>query len=371
MAYGIIGFSGPSGLSQPSGSVWGDCSSQELLDEGTGLFSYQEFFDLPFGAGTAVGSAGGLTIIPGIASAAFTAAITSSVPLNDGNFDSGQVITVGAGAGDGFAIFDRPLGPILAGHKLWMETNVAFGAVASVLQGAFIGFIAGPSNQNVSGTITQEAGGLPPNVGTAVANAKAGVLATAAAARVSNLISTTSLFGFLVTPTGAQATDGLKVDILYMNQPVFSATQTALPATTSTLKTVGTPIYIQLDALNAPSIQANLGTNANGPANVGLIPGDIKAYTTGTGGTLAAYQAAQAYNFGFLKFGIRFDGSSNTVGGAGQGYLYFYVNGVQIARVIVDTTFDTGSDYAPIVSFTGAASGVFYVDWFRAASKLS
>lgn len=364
MAYGIIGYSSNGGLGMPSGSVWGDCSSQELLDEGLGLFSYKEFFD------------DGFTIALGVPlpSAAFTAAVATVAQLNDGNFDSTLKFTVGAGALDGFAIFEQPLGPILAGKKLWFETNVAFGAVANAVQGAFIGFVAGPSNQNVSGTITAQAGGLPTNVGVGTANAKAGVLAVASATRASNTISTTSLFGFLVTPTGAQATDGLKVDVIYMNQPTFSATPTALPATTSTSKAVGTPVYIQLDAMNAASITANLnpGTaTGGGVSSVGVIPGDIKAYTQGTGGTLATFQAAAAYNFGFVKFGIRFDGSSNTVGGAGQGYLYFYINGVQVARTIVDTTFDTGSDYAPIVSFTGAASGVFYVDWFRAASKLA
>lgn len=355
MAYGIIGYSQASGLSQPSGSIWGDCQSQELLDEANGFFSYQEFFDFPFTASTQ---------IPGIASAAFGHAITSAASLSDGNFDHAEKITVGANALDGFAIFDRPLGPLQVGKKLWFETSVAFGAVSGAVQGGFFGFVAGQSNQNVSGTITAQAGGLPANVGSAATDAKAGVLAVASATRASNTISTTSLFGFLVTPTGPQATDGLKVDVVYMNQPTFSATPTALPATTSTAKTVGTPVYIQLDALNSAQIAANL---PQGQSSQGLIPGDIKAYAQGTGSTPAAFAAAAAYNFGFLKFGIRFDGSSQ---GGGPGFLYFYVNGVQVARAQVDSTFDTQSDYAPIVSFTGAASGVFYVDFFRAASKL-
>lgn len=352
MAYGVIGYSQQSSLSQPSGSVWGDCQAYELIDEGTGLFTYHEFFDFPYSGA-----------IPDIASAAYAAAITSVVQLSDGNFDSAIKVIVGAAAGDGVALFTRPLANPISGHKLWMESNIALGSVTAT-QGGFVGFVAGPSNQQTSATtVAIQAGGLPGNVGGSSTDAKAGVLAVASTTRTSNTISTTSLFGFLITPTGVAGQ--AKVDIVYMNQPTFSATPTALPATTSTSKAVGTPVYIQLDAMNAASITQNL---PSGTTSVGVIPGDIKAYTAPST-TLATEVANSNINFGFVKFGIRFDGSSNTVGGNGSGYLYFYINGVQAARVAVDGTFDTASDYAPIVSFTGAASGVLYVDWFRAAGK--
>lgn len=355
MGYGIIGFSQAGALNSPSPSIWGDCASQELLDEGNGFFSYQEFLDFPFTASTQ---------IPAIASAAFGHAITSSAQLADGNFDSVIKVTVGANALDGFSVFTRPLAPLQANKKLWFEANIAFGAVANAVQGGFIGFVAGPSNQNVGGTITAQAGGLPANVGSAATDAKAGVLAVASATRASNTISTTSLFGFLITPTGPQATDGLKVDVVYMNQPTFSATPTALPAITSTVTTVGTPVYTKLDAMNAAVIVPNLPP---GQSTIGVIPGDITAYAQGTGSTPAAFAAAAAKNFGFVKFGVRFDGN----GQGGIGVLTYYINGVVVARAFVDGTYDVQSDYAPIVSFTGAASGIFYVDFVRAAAQIA
>lgn len=362
MAYGVIGFSSyTANLNAPSGSIWGDCQSQELLDEGTGLFTYQEFYDFPFTASTQ---------IPAIASAAFGHAITSAAQLADGDFDSAEKITVGSTALDGFAIFTRPLAPLNAGKKLWLETNVALGSVTAT-QGGFIGFVAGPSNPASGTTTTVQAGGLPANVGSAATDAKAGVLSVASTTRASNTISTTSLFGFVFTPTGTAGQS--KVDIIYLNQPTYSATPTALPATTSTVKTLGTPVYIQLDAMNASAISTNLNPSnqtGGGVTSLGVIPGDIKAYTA-PNTTTATQVANAAFNFGFVKFGVRFDGSSSTTGGSGPGYLYFYINGVQVARVAVDTTFDLVSDYAPIVSFIGAASGVFYVDWFRAAGKFN
>lgn len=357
MAYGILGFSAPGGLSQPSPSIWGDCSSYEILDEGKGYFSYQEFFDTQ----SYVTATGSVITATGLPQASFGHVLTGAVQLRDGNFNHAMKFTIGANAADGLALYDQPQAYLQSGKKFWFETSVAFGAVSGALQGGFFGFVAGPSNQNVAGTITAQAGGTPAALTQGAVDAKAGVLAVPSATRASNTISTTSLFGFLVTPTGAQATDGLKVDIIRMSQPTFSATPTALPAVTSTSTAVGTPVYIALDVLNAASITANLPA---GQTTEGLIPGDIKAYAQGTGSTVAAFNAAAAYNFGFLKFGIRWDGSS--IGGIGL--LHFYVNGVEVARAQVDTTFDVQSPYAPIVNFTGAASGVFYVDFFRAAS---
>ena len=357
MGYGILGYGQPGPLNLPSGNVWGDCQSWELMDEGTGLFTYQEFFD-----NVSPASSGTPTTLTGISGAAFGHAITSVLQLNDGDFDSAIKVTVGSNAADGFALFTRPLAPLNSGKRLWFETNIAIGSVTAT-QGGFVGFVAGPSNQQTSSTaVTVQAGGLPSNAGLATVDAKAGILAVPSTTRTSNTISTTSLFGFLFTPTGSGGQ--AKFDIIYMNQPTFSATPTALPAATSTAKTVGTPVYIQLDAFNATgAINANL---PQGTTSLGVIPGDIKAYTA-PNTTLTTQQANSLFNFGFVKLGVRFDGS----GKGGYGTLYFYVNGLQVASVVVDTTFDVVSDYAPIVSFTGAASGIAYMDWFRAAGKFA
>jgi hypothetical protein len=65
----------------------------------------------------------------------------------------------------------------------------------------------------------------------------------------------------------------------------------------------------------------------------------------------------------FVKFGLRFDGNKT---------LYFYVNGVQVAKQEVDTTFDQSSYYVAAFNMkTGAATAVTnYVDFIRAAAQV-
>lgn len=344
MSYGIIGYSANGGANQPSPSIWGDCASQELLDEGTGFFTYQEWVDAP--------------VLPGLPNA--TAGAANVSVLYNTAYNSVLQITTGTTAGNAAMLFTRPLAPIAVGSgiKYWAEIEFALDSVTRT-QGFFFGLIGGPVL--VAGV--NKLGGLP--VTAATNDLKAGVVNTASTTRTSNTITTNSLIGIVGTPTGSAGQ--VKFDALYLNQPTYSATPTALPATTSTIKTVGTPVYIQTDLLNSPSIAANI----NAPGNTNLSTNGLVSTTTlnGIPGDLTAFQPTPNttlnLNNGFVKLGIRYDG---------QQYLYFYVNGVQAARVQVDSTFDQVSNYGTAVSITntaGTSSSVIELEFFRAAAKIA
>lgn len=127
MAYGIIGYSSPGqnsstapvGLGQalPSGSIWGDCSSQELRDEANGFFTYKDFKE----DATA----------PGLPSAGTFAFDTS---LGD------SVLKMTASS-TGSAAWVRPMATIApkGSSRLWFEANVGLSSSTAV-QAAFLGF---------------------------------------------------------------------------------------------------------------------------------------------------------------------------------------------------------------------------------------
>lgn len=356
MAYGIIGYAQPGALSQPSGSIFGDCKSYQLIDESLGVFFNDDFDNFQFIASPQIG---------GVPAVAFGHAVASTAQLADGNFDSALKVTVGANAADGFAIFTRPLGASLnSGQKLWVEANVAFNNATGSLQGGFVGFVCGPVNQQTSSTaVTVQAGGVPANTGTSATDAKAGILSVPSNTLTSNTVSTTSLFGILITPRGAG--DQLILDAVYLNQPAYSATPTALPALTSTNTSTGAVVWVAQDLLNQTgAITANLPQGTTQLGQLSTSGSALKAYTAPST-TLTTENANALINFGFIKLGVRFDGS----GKGGYGTVYFYVNGVQIASAQVNNTWDTISDYAAIVNYTGFASGIFFLDFFRAAGQ--
>lgn len=327
-----------------------------MIDESLGVFFNADFDNFQFLASPQ---------FPQVPAAAYGAAVASTAQLADGNFDSAIKVTVGAGANDGFAVFTRPLGASLnSGQKLWLEANIAFNNSSAVLQGGFIGFVCGPVNQQTSSTaVTVQAGGVPANVGSAVVDAKAGILNTSSNTLASNLVSTTSLFGVLITPRGTS--DQLILDAIYLNQPTYSATPTALPALTSTNTSTGAVVWIAQDLFNQTgAISANLPAGTTQIGQVKAAGGAIGAYT-GNSTTLSIQQSNQTVNFNFLKVGIRFDGS----GKGGYGTVYFYLNGIQVASAQVNNTWDTISDYAAIVNYTGFSGGIFLLDFFRAAGQ--
>jgi hypothetical protein len=66
---------------------------------------------------------------------------------------------------------------------------------------------------------------------------------------------------------------------------------------------------------------------------------------------------------GFVKLGLRYDGKK---------YLYFYVNGNQVAKQQVDATFDIASEYGGIIGVEAADSTgtTALVGWFKNAAKV-
>lgn len=91
-------------------------------------------------------------------------------------------------------------------------------------------------------------------------------------------------------------------------------------------KGTGTPVTVLTDAL----------------ASVAIPSSAVQALTAAT----------------FVKLGIRFDGAK---------YLYFYVNGYQVARVEVDSTVDQTSLMTPVINVkTGTANAKsIALDWVR------
>ena len=127
MSYGIIGYSQPGSLSSttqvgllqslPSGSIWGDCSSAELLDEATGYFTYKTFKDD--------------ATLPGL-------------PNYNGTYSAGSAddssLNIAVTSTGAAGIFVRPMAPIApnGSSKLWMEANIA--PQQTTNQSMFVGF---------------------------------------------------------------------------------------------------------------------------------------------------------------------------------------------------------------------------------------
>lgn len=297
MGYGIVGYSQANALNQPSGAIWGDCSSYELLDEGSGYFIFQDF-------------KGSLTLpdLPSVATNSGSFAYNAS-------FDSVISLTTGTTAGNDTLAFTKPMGPITAGsgQKIWFEAAVSVASIA-VAHGVFVG---------LANNLALSAGHL---------------ISAASATKNSNTIGSTtgqSFVGFW-----------LHGDAVTNFDAVWGAGTTA--ALTPT--TVNTVLASVLTA------NANNPNPANPNYTPPLPPGALIA-TTGTQASLVAGTA------GFVKLGLRYDG---------QQYLYFYVNGTQVAKLAVAAPFDQTSDYGGVVEIVAgtAAAAVLNVQFVRTAAKL-
>lgn len=112
MAYGIIGYNqqgltfstAPIGTSQSmvSGSIWGDCQSQELVDEGNGFFFHNDFRTAQ--------------TLPGMPNSGTFVAVSST----DGALSM-------SGTSTGAAMWTSTLAPLAPNGttKLWFETNIS------------------------------------------------------------------------------------------------------------------------------------------------------------------------------------------------------------------------------------------------------
>jgi hypothetical protein len=331
MAYGIIGY-GSAGATNalPSGNIWGDCSSQELIDEGTGFFVDADFTTAVIatdasGLSTAVGTGGSLISMPSAAdnTAAFLINITTAlVPPAPQALAIVQDTTTAHAA----AIWTYPMGgggvagSLIAGKKFWCEislTPVTQSAGSAVSSDAWFFGLVGLGNSTQYGMVKNFA-------------------KVSSATQGSNSLQSVSCIGFW--KHGDSTVASTKVDLVFLNLTTVSATATTYTNMTTGVVAsgaVGSSGFIQKDVTNAASFVANGGVAFNMTAKT------------------------------FTKFGLRYDG---------QQYLYGYVNGVQVSKTQVAGTLDALTDFGVIFSNSIAGSGPvaceYDIAFFRAAAKV-
>lgn len=309
-AFGQIGYSQTSKLIQPSEAIWGDCPSQDLLN---GMEGYADFQNFKRG-------------IP-LATAPNWAINSGSFPYNAA-FDSVISMTSGASDQDDIAVATRPMGPITpgSGKKLWFEASVS-SAVITLARGVFVGVV---NKQSLGSKL---------------------LISAASATKNSNTIGTSSGgqsgYGFWLH--GDTLTN---FDAVWFNNLQAATGATDLEATTATVS-----------GLVLANVLTNPANNPN-PANLAFVPttppgaliATISSNQTVAGATLTPQQCLDAQDpstnpqtllpnsaagaTGFVKLGLRFDG--------GQ-YLYFYVNGNQVAKMLVSAAQDIVSDFGGVV----------------------
>jgi hypothetical protein len=348
MAYGIVGFSQQNNLDQPSGAIFGDCSAEELLDEGSGYFDFKDF----------------KTRLPafldgGSSATASTSAVAwwidSGTATYNANYDSVLTLTTGATLYDDAGIATRPVGPIApgSGQKVWFEALVSVGTASG--QGMFIGL----ANQAALGS-------------------KNLLSQSSTATYANNLIggaSKSSFYGFWAIPTvynsstAPLGTGGVNFHAVWANQITTAMTPAQFAAySANTAKSSGTGVVLQ-NVLTPTITQYPNSLNPLGyvgPTPVSVPPGALIATATANA-TPVGYGTAQTPQqllhiglppsvgttlgaTGFVKLGIRYDG---------QQYLYFYVNGVQTAKMVITSGNDTVSNFGGIaVIQAGAAAAV-------------
>lgn len=347
MAYGIIGYSQTNKLWQPSGSIWGDCFSQELLDEGSGFFNFQDF----------------KAVLP--TSAAPNWNINGGTYTYNTHFDSVVSITTSGTTQNDAAIATRPMGPVVpgSGEKIWFEAEISAASLAAAT-GIFVG-------------IANEA-----------SLASKLLISAASGTLASNTIGTSSggqsFYGFWMHGDTYNTTtqSGLgNFDIVWGNNVQAALTAGSNPANSGTAGTVATGTTAGVVLYGALTANAN---NPN-PGNLSFVPqtppGPIAATVTTA---VAPYITPQQELFAadpasvpqtllpnsvagatqFVKLGLRFDG--------GQ-YMYFYVNGNQVAKMIVTSSQDINSDFGGVVQImagTGVAN-VLNVAFVRTAALIT
>lgn len=322
-AFGQIGYSQTNLLIQPSDSIWGDCPSRDLMGGEQGYLSFQEFkAGLP------------LTTAPNWA-------IDSGAFTYNTNYDSVVSMTSGGSDQDDIAVATRPLGPITpgSGEKLWMEAVVS-SAVITLARGVFVGVVNKP------------------------ALASKFLISAVSATKNSNTIGTSaggqSGYGFWLY--GSNLTN---FDAVWFNNLQSATGATDLEATTATASGL-----VLANVLTSPASNPN-------PGNVNYVPttppGILIATLTGTAaqGDLDTQNPASVPQVGlpnsatgatgFVKLGLRYDG---------QQYLYFYVNGTPVAKMLISSAQDITSDFGAVVQLMSgtAAAKVENLAWFRGAA---
>jgi hypothetical protein len=352
-AYGIIGFSQSNKLAYPSGSVWADNEAQQLLEDGSGYFDYKDF----------------KALLPVATAPNWN--IDSGTYTYNTHYDSVVSITTGGTTQDDAAIATRPLGPIIpgSGQKVWFEALVSVASVAAA-KGIFVGV----ANAAALGSKL-------------LISAASGTLAT-------NTIGTASggqsFYGFWMHGDAYSTTtfSGLgNFDIVWGNNvqsaltagsnPAAGGTAGTIATNTSTTSPSGVVLYGALSAnANNPN-PANLGYTP--PVPPGVLAATVTSNQTVAGQSLTPQQLLAASDpssvpqtflpnsaagaVQFVKLGLRYDGTQ---------YLYFYVNGTQVAKMLISAAQDVISDFAGVVQImagTGAAN-VLNVGFVRTSACL-
>jgi hypothetical protein len=341
MAYGIIGYSAPGHPNQPSGSIWGDNSDGELLDEGTGYSIYQDFkAGLPYIIGeNAAGT-------PAVLSANAIVTGTASIAYNT-SFSSVLTVTTGAVASQDAMLYTRPLGPIIpnSGEKIWFETSIGLQDITTA-KGVFVG---------LANLASLGAGKL---------------LSAASVTKTSNLIGSSSggqsVIGFWMH--GDAVTD---FDIVWANDitTALSPTTIAAPGASATAGGVILAGVLANSQTALTPNPANLNySNSLNDAGLPLIPASVALDTYNPSAGQAFYGTTYQQRLvlgaqNFIKLGLRYDGSQ---------YVYFYVNGLQVAKFQVTTSFDVTDDFASVVEILPgtAAAEKLDVSFIRASAKV-
>ncbi len=320
MAYGIIGYSQVNSLNQPSGSIWGDCSSYELKDEGTGYFSYRDWFDE---------NQANLPNLPNATyhtptytfDASYAASGTSTPIL------PALLLTTGSTAAqDPAAIYTKPVVAIApgSGQKVWFEVALAKESITNV-EGVFVGLV------NAAGQ-------------TAQSSTSNGLIQAVSATKNSNIltgVTLTSLIGFWSHGDALTNFDAVTVNKLSGTGGV-------------------TPTTIATNAATSLVLASVLTANANNPnpGNLGYVPATPPGVLSQVGTTTAGSTPST------VKLGLRYDG---------QQYLYFYVNGAQVAKIVVTSAnIDTTSLYGAVVQVSTSTTSAYTltVPFFRFGALL-
>jgi hypothetical protein len=313
MAYGVTRVAQVNTLrfDQPSESIWASNKAYQDQDECTGFFIFQHFLD-------------------SVTAPSFPNSFTPSTGAGFAyNVDYDHVVNAVSGtvANAFIQTYTRPLGVVAAGsgQMIWFEAEIALSAI-NQSTGVFVG-------------LANTLGLVPANT-----NAASGIVSAASGTKASNTIgpvANTSLIGFWSHGDAAS-----NFDAIYLNAG------TAQPPTTTTGNANGTVQTVLVNTLTAAANNPNPANLAFSPP---AAPGTLVAAASSTGSVVSTAT-------GFVKLGVLYDG---------QKYVYWFVNGTQVAKQAVDATFDQLSRYGGIVCLTvpSTTAVTLLIDFLRIGYK--
>ena len=275
-------------------------------------------------------------------------------------------LTTGSTQSDDVGIATRPLGPIVAGsgQKVWFEAEISIASIAAA-KGMYVGLstLAGLGSKLT--------------------------IVAASGTKASNTLGTSagqSGYGFWMHGDVIGNFDAIWYnDITTAVTPGTGSTAALIgnqPPTGNGTSAVGGGLLLANVLTATSSYNPNVANAQNPPfTSVPTAPGTLIATTTSNvsitsaAGTVATFTPQQCLDqlglppvsgaaagaTGFVKLGIRYDG---------QQYVYWYVNGYQVAKLAVTTYQDQVSDFAGIVQGSAgtAATNAFNINWIRAAA---